>query len=245
MKIMPLVKEFIKPEYKTEYSAGMDIYLQEDVTLVTIKEINIVAKAKSAAAGDDKYYQTSHAGNFNLANGQWAITSSEGAAATAATTTHIINQAGTGTNVAGKLNEDIAENIISYSSGWKANGNSIAGVTTDAKNVYHTEAAPLVYIPGTYPELTVTVDYFVRTYDANLDGGFSVVEQNITKTITFAEAVKLNKQYNLLIHLGLTGVKFTATVSDWDPDIDGDTVIEPEGDDKKDVYVPINVAPAP
>lgn len=34
MKIMPLVKEFIKPEYKTEYSAGMDIYLQEDVTLV-------------------------------------------------------------------------------------------------------------------------------------------------------------------------------------------------------------------
>lgn len=34
MKIMPLVKEFIKPEYKTEYSAGMDIYLQEDTTLV-------------------------------------------------------------------------------------------------------------------------------------------------------------------------------------------------------------------
>jgi dUTP pyrophosphatase len=34
MKIMPLVKEFIKPEYKTEYSAGMDIYLQEDATLI-------------------------------------------------------------------------------------------------------------------------------------------------------------------------------------------------------------------
>lgn len=31
---MPLVKDFIKPEYKTEYSAGMDIYLQEDATLV-------------------------------------------------------------------------------------------------------------------------------------------------------------------------------------------------------------------
>lgn len=31
---MPLVKEFIKPEYKTEYSAGMDIYLQKDATLV-------------------------------------------------------------------------------------------------------------------------------------------------------------------------------------------------------------------
>jgi dUTP pyrophosphatase len=34
MKIMPLVKEFIKPEYKTNSAAGMDIYLQEDATLV-------------------------------------------------------------------------------------------------------------------------------------------------------------------------------------------------------------------
>lgn len=213
---------------------------KEDATLVTIKDITIVAKAKSAA-GDDKYYQTTQAGTFNLANGRWHITSSEGVSATAASTTHIINQSGTGTNVAGTLNTDIAENSISYSSGWKANGNSIAGVTTTAKNVYATEASPLVYIPGTYPELTVTVDYFVRTYDANLDGNFSEVEQKITKTITFAEAVKLNKQYNLIIHLGLTGIKFTATVSDWDPDIDEDGVIEPDGDDKKDIHVPINV----
>ena len=34
MKIKPIVDDFIKPEYKTENSAGMDIYLQEDVTLV-------------------------------------------------------------------------------------------------------------------------------------------------------------------------------------------------------------------
>ena len=34
MKIKPLVDDFIKPEYKTENSAGMDIYLQSDITLV-------------------------------------------------------------------------------------------------------------------------------------------------------------------------------------------------------------------
>ena len=34
MKIKPLVENFIKPEYKRDLSGGMDIYLQEDVTLV-------------------------------------------------------------------------------------------------------------------------------------------------------------------------------------------------------------------
>ena len=33
MKIKPLVKDFIVPEYKREYSGGMDIYRQQDVTL--------------------------------------------------------------------------------------------------------------------------------------------------------------------------------------------------------------------
>ena len=33
MTIKPLVKDFIIPEYKRELSGGMDIYLQQDVTL--------------------------------------------------------------------------------------------------------------------------------------------------------------------------------------------------------------------
>jgi dUTP pyrophosphatase len=33
MRIKPLVKDFIKPEYKREYSGGLDIYLQQDITL--------------------------------------------------------------------------------------------------------------------------------------------------------------------------------------------------------------------
>ena len=41
MKVKPLVKDFIRPEYKTESAGGMDIYFQEDVTLVVGKD-NVV-----------------------------------------------------------------------------------------------------------------------------------------------------------------------------------------------------------
>ena len=41
LKLKPLVENFLKPEYKSEYSAGFDIYLQNDVTL-TIGEHNII-----------------------------------------------------------------------------------------------------------------------------------------------------------------------------------------------------------
>ena len=206
-----------------------------DATKVTVNSITINAKAKSAASGDDVYYQDAMKGNFNLANGRWQITSSQGTSASAATTTHTINTAGTG--VAGKLNTVIAEPAsVTQWSDLTQNG-----VTTTEVNVYQTEAAPLVFIPGTFPELTVTVDYFVRTQDSNLDGGYSNVEQIITKKITFTEAVELNKQYNLLIHLGLTSVKFTATVSDWQ--VDGMNEDNTTGTlNNKNIYVPINVA---
>lgn len=218
---------------------------KEGATKVTVKSINIVAKAKSAVSGDDKYYQTNQSGNFNLATGRWSITSSQGAEATAATTTHLINQDGTSDDAAGKLNDNSTTGIAEPNPAPAKTADGFnglpEGVTTTAKNVYATEAAPLVYIPGTYPELTVTVDYIVRTKDSNLADAYSEVEQIVTKKLTFAEDVKLNKQYNLLIHLGLTGIKFTATVNDWDPDTDGDGTVEPDGDDKKDIYVPINV----
>ena len=204
-----------------------------DATKVTVKSVKIVAKHKSAAAGDDKYYQTPLTGNFNLANGHWAIGSSQGTSAAGATTTYIINQDGTGDNVAGTLNDAIKE-PASWNPTWASNP---AGVLASAAtNVYADagEAAPLIFIPGTFPELTVTVDYLVRTEDSKLDGGYSQVEQIITKKITFNSAVELNKYYKLLIHLGLTSVKFTATVSGWDAATGGTT---PDAD----VYVPINV----
>jgi len=41
MKIKPIVENFIKPEYKRDPSAGMDIYLQSDVTL-TVGSDNVI-----------------------------------------------------------------------------------------------------------------------------------------------------------------------------------------------------------
>ena len=38
MKIKPMVKDFIKPEYKRDFSGGLDIYLQNDVDLVVGKD---------------------------------------------------------------------------------------------------------------------------------------------------------------------------------------------------------------
>lgn len=67
--------------------------------------------------------------------------------------------------------------------------------------------------------------------------------QRITKKLTFTEPVQLNKQYSLLMHLGLTSVKFTATVSDWERWI---TAYDEKGvlvqeDAVEHVYIPRNV----
>lgn len=47
MNIKPLVEDFIKPEYKSKLSGGMDIYFQEDVELKVGKD-NVVNLGFSA-----------------------------------------------------------------------------------------------------------------------------------------------------------------------------------------------------
>ena len=90
----------------------------------------------------------------------------------------------------------------------------------------------------------------MRTYDQNLatsasgEGSWTKVRQKVTKKVTFLNPVELNKQYNLLMHLGLTSVKFTATVSDWQIDGDDDNSGAIDGNEElavTDVYLPINV----
>ncbi len=181
---------------------------------VTVKSINIVAKAKKSDGS--KYYAT-QAGTFNLATGKWTITGTEQ------------NDAPTGTNFTistAMMNTEIAEpNPVSD---W-SDVSSITGVpSTSAVNVYADlakETQPVVFIPGTKPELTVTVDYVVRTQDTNLSVGYSEVEQVITKTVTFANTVELNKYYKLVIHLGLEDINFTATAADWDDSTASETVV--------------------
>lgn len=125
------------------------------------------------------------------------------------------------------------------------------GVTTVAKNVYESEAQPLIFFPGTKPIIEFTITYTVRTYDPNLKNFYTQVKQKITKRLYITQEIELNKQYNILIHLGLTGVKFTATVSDWETTNVIGTITDPGSggspvqtftEDIEHVYLPINVA---
>ena len=170
-----------------------------DGTKVTVKSITIVAKSKNSTGTN--YYDTQK-GEFNLATGKWNIIGTTTGAP--AQTTYIIS--------GDKLNTKI-KNVVGN---WDAQPSR--GVYETAQNVYASaaeETDPIIFIPGTKPELTVTINYMVRTKDGNLSAGYTEVEQNITKTITFTNAVELNKYYTLVIHLGLTSVKFTAEVSNW------------------------------
>ena len=124
----------------------------------------------------------------------------------------------------------------------------LVGVLNTPKNVYKTDGEydPLVFFPGTYPELEVTVKYVVRTADANLSKGWSEVVQEITKQVKFEEPVALNKKYNLLMHIGLTSVKFTAQVDNWDDLNQGNRDSDGTGSGDAvritdDIYMPKNV----
>lgn len=185
-------------------------------TKVTVKSITIVAKAKNSAG--DAYY-TDQAGTFNLATGEWKINNTTGTPA--AQWSYTID--------GDKLNK----NIKNVAGGWDAQPSR--GVYETAQNVYSAadKEVPVIFIPGTRPELTVTVDYVVRTKDTNLSLGYSEVEQVITRIITFGNVVELNKYYKLLIRLGLTEVNFTGTVSAWDDASDGGAGTE--------IILPLNV----
>ena len=131
------------------------------------------------------------------------------------TINYLIDQGGTGTQ-GNILAADIMEPTTAVTS-WD-NLDGINGVVvTTPKNVFATEAYPLVFLPGSSPRLKFTIEYCVRTKDTKLAKGFTEVWQTITKTLSFGTTtLDLNKQYNIKMHLGLTTVKFDASVCDWD-----------------------------
>ena len=89
------------------------------------------------------------------------------------------------------------------------------GVQVKAQSVYADKANPLVLLPGTVPVLKFTISYVVRSYDKKLQKNYTEVEQTISKIVSFNSAIEVNKIYNIIIGLGLTSVKFEATVSPW------------------------------
>ena len=78
----------------------------------------------------------------------------------------------------------------------------------------------MLLIPGANQTLYITVDYMVRTADLNLAKGFSEVNQVITNKVDLS-SLNSNKYYKIIIHLGMTSVKFEAVVADWETANDG------------------------
>ena len=200
---------------------------KEAATLVTIKSIKIENGEISAP------YTFKTQGVFNLATGTWSGLTSD----------YTISDEDK-YDVANELNNAIAEplsGLANDGTGWKIGGAAFSGVTTTLQQIY-TDKDSYYLIPSnpTDQKLKITVEYTVRTYDANLNNGgnaWTEVDQKISKIVTFSSGLESNKIYRLNIYLGLTSVKFTATVSSWSPDGSGN-----EGEELREVDLPINVA---
>ena len=102
-----------------------------------------------------------------------------------------------------------------------------AGVTTTPVNLFNSakDSAAVYVIPNGEP-LKITISYDVETKDPKLapclsDGEThgSSVPNNITKTVTIDGRdliMKAGLKYVINVHLGMTSVKFDASVTDWD-----------------------------
>ena len=180
----------------------------------------------------------SQGGVFNLATGEWNLD----IPTAPAKFTQTIDAAGT---TDAKLNTDIAWSSPSMTTlgavqTYFKSTTETGVVEGEKKNVFASDnyKTPLVYLPGTTPKLKFTIVYRVLTYDEGLAAWCSNVQQNISRVVTFPAPVKLNKRYNINIILGLTSVKFTASVEDWSRDTNNSS-----GDDYQDISLPANVAP--
>lgn len=200
---------------------------KDATTLVTIKSINIQNGESSVP------YSFKKKGTFNLATGTWSDLDEN----------YAISDLDSYDDATLKLNTAVAEpetGLANDGSGWKVSGEALSGVTTTLQQMYNDKDSYYLIPATTDQKLKITINYVVRTYDENLNNSgnaWSEVEQTIAKIVTFTGGLDSNKIYRLNLYLGLTSIKFTATVSNWSPDGSGD-----EGDEVQEVDVPLNVA---
>lgn len=210
-------------------------------TKITVKNITITTDgAGKDATSDDAKQDLVTSGSLNLATGVWTPSTTT----TAATLKTVIsNTEHTGDAL---LNADIAEPTTKPAAETSETTKSFfdgKGVQTSPLNVYASEANPFVFIPGTkIPSMKVTVEYVVRTKDPNVVNGYTTTTNKISKVISFGgtagTTVEMNKRYSLTIILGLSGIKFDATVAGWD---EGTTTTDGSGTSSSEVNLPVNV----
>lgn len=262
----------------TDASTAITGGSKDATTLVTVKSIKISDwKTYKTDKGltEDKYNgndvtvnKVRKYGWFDIARGQWSdkVDADLVDLGTDGFGTYSIEIGSTdeANNGKYKLNEAIAEptSAPTYTSGaWSP----VGVLSTKATEAYATPTADkegvdegIVMIPGGEDlQLVVTCDYIVRTYDDHLattgsgEGTWTKTEQVITNLVTIpTEGIASNKVYSLLIHLGLTSVKFEAQVSGWENPDDPDPTNPDDDPDNssttgnKSIYLPSNTLSA-
>lgn len=222
-------------------------------TLVTVKEVRIM---DAKIAYDNSYTSTAYtssgllnSGWFNIETGTWDNTES---IAPGATYNVVANNTDVDvSNTTYALNPNIKDGTVSNAAGadWNTtNSGGAEGVEPTAKALFAEENIPaLLLIPGSNSTFYVYIDYVVRTADANLDGGYSEVEQKITNRVEInGSNLESNKFYKIILHLGLTSVKFEAVVADWQTNASGtyaaDGTYSPSGTaNEEKIWLPSNV----
>jgi len=240
-------------------------------TLITIKNVKIQDGASALASGNAKAGTESTFntfGWFNIETGSWCNeTGTYGKDGTTGATYNIEvkhDDADVTTDATYSLNEKIREaesygkstestkaKLLKDTEGKVWSDANPTGVTTTPQPLFAKENVPgLLVIPAgtTSNELYVTVDYYVRTADPNLSKGFTEVEQIITNKVSLGN-LKPNKYYTIIMHIGLTSVKFEAKVTDWtltdDATFDENgNVKEGVDENEESVWLPSNVVSA-
>ncbi len=242
-------------------------------TLITLKSIKIQDGKTASDDGETPVTGISatgiyNSGWFNIETGTWDAQASTGTGSTIniVAKSAAANQTNT-TDTEYSINPNIRE-AASYSKSDGEGAKKLAaggatwsaaaptGVYTTAVPVFAKETIPgLTLIPGgaNDQDLYITVDYLVRTADPNLATGYSEVEQIISNKVSLS-SLQPNKFYTIIIHLGMTSVKFEAVVADWQTTVGGTynengTFTPGAGDDANPIeshfWLPSNVVPAP
>lgn len=106
-------------------------------------------------------------------------------------------------------------NVASTEYNWGATEIAQSNVTT-TKTVVLNDESYLTVLPHTNTqEVKIEVVYTVKTTDAALDGGYSEVTNTILSD-PFDFTFQQGYAYNFVLHIGLTSVKFSAEVAEWD-----------------------------
>jgi len=237
------------------------------VNSIKIQDANTFYKENTSLFTEAQESNVNTYGWFNISTGQWEngshpsgtpetgdgtkvnLVISDGADPHAELNA-IIKEIGVYTSTETPATPDDSKKSLVYADKktWDQTKNPTGVKTGTPIPVYSNEnQAGIVLIPGDAPQtFYITVDYFVRTADTQLKNGWSQVQQIITNKVDLTN-LEPNKYYTLIIHLGLTSVKFEAVVVDWTQnpddtyDEDGNVNENPTTADKDIIWLPSNV----